>query len=479
METEIIQSDYNLKNVEDIFIHLKNNISNTKKTTAKERIKKLSQLEKYILDHRPKIQEAIYKDFKKNPIEVDTTEILSTVGLIRHAKKNLKAWMKPKRVGTPLSMLGTGSKIIYEPKGVVLIISPWNYPFYLAISPLIYAIAAGNTVAIKPSEISSHTSNFLETMIDDLYPDNEVKVVLGGVETSTKLLEQKFNHIFFTGSPQIGKVVMSAAAKHLTSVTLELGGKSPTVIMEDTDLKDAADKITWGKFINVGQTCVAPDYVLIHKNKVQEFVDQMQNTINEFYSPDGEVIKHSKDYCRIISIKHFYRLKEMIEDAAEKGATVIMNGEFDPEERYIPPTLITNVTEEMIVMQEEIFGPILPIKTYSDIQEAYDYINSKEKPLALYAFGNKKKELQKVIKNTSAGGTCINEVIVHINNPDLPFGGVNNSGIGKSHGKFGFIGFSNERAILKNRVGMTGIKPIYPPYGKLASKLTDFIIKNF
>ncbi|OHX67277.1 aldehyde dehydrogenase family protein [Flammeovirga pacifica] len=476
MENVIITSDQNVQNIEDIFIHLRKNTQAIKDTNAKQRIKKLKSLEKYILDHRSEIQSAIHHDFKKNPTETDATEILSTLGLLRHTKKNLKKWMKPTKVGTPLSMLGTSSKVIEEPKGVCLIISPWNYPFYLAIGPLIYAIAAGNTVALKPSELSSNTSLFIEKMVKELFPPDEINVILGGVETSTKLLEKKFDHIFFTGSPQVGKVIMNAAAKHLTSVTLELGGKSPTVLLNDTDLKDAADKITWGKFINAGQTCIAPDYCLIPKELETQFIDQMQNTINEFYSPDGEIIELSKDFARIISKKHFLRLQHLIHDAAEKGATVMMNGEMHEDSKYIPPTIISNVSDDMLIMQEEIFGPILPIKTYTQIEEALSYISSKEKPLALYIFGQKKKDINHVLKNTTAGGTSINETVIHINNPELPFGGVNNSGIGKSHGIYGFKGFSNQRAILKNRVGMTGIKPVYPPYGNLATKLLDFII---
>ncbi|MBB6463800.1 aldehyde dehydrogenase family protein [Flammeovirga kamogawensis] len=478
MNTSVI-IDNNTQNIEDIFIHLKKNATTIKKTTVKERIKKLEKLEHYILDHREEIHEAIYKDLKKNPVEVDTSEILTIVGLIRHTKKHLKSWMKPNKVSTPLSMLGTSSYVLHEPKGVCLIIAPWNYPFYLAISPLIYAIAAGNTVAIKPSELSEHTSLYIQKMVYSLYSTDEVIVILGGVGVSTTLLKQKFNHIFFTGSSNVGKVVMKAAVNNLASVTLELGGKSPTVICKDADLKDASDKITWGKFLNAGQTCIAPDYALIHKSVEKEFVEQMTNTINEFYSPNGELIKASPDLCRIINKDHFNRLKGLLEDASEKGATIIMNGEMDEASKYMPPTLVTNVTNDMRLMQEEIFGPIYPIKSFDKIEEAFEIIEEKEKPLALYIFAKKKKTIKKVLQNTTAGGTCINETILHINNPDLPFGGINNSGIGKSHGKYGFVGFSNQRAVLKNRVGLTSVKPVYPPYGKLASKLTDFIIKYF
>ncbi|AZQ64179.1 aldehyde dehydrogenase family protein [Flammeovirga pectinis] len=478
MNTSVI-IDNNTQNIEDIFIHLKKNATTIKKTSVKERIKKLEKLEHYILDHRDEIHEAIYKDLKKHPVEVDTSEVLTIVGLIRHTKKHLKSWMKPNKVSTPLSMLGTSSYVLHEPKGVCLIIAPWNYPFYLAISPLIYAIAAGNTVAIKPSELSEHTSLYIQKMISMLYSIDEVVVILGGVDVSTTLLKQKFNHIFFTGSSNVGKVVMKAAVNNLASVTLELGGKSPTVICKDADLKDASDKITWGKFLNAGQTCIAPDYALIHKSVEKEFVEQMTNTINEFYSPNGELIKASPDLCRIINKDHFNRLKGLLEDASEKGATIIMNGEMDEATKYMPPTLVTNVTNDMRLMQEEIFGPIYPIKSYDKIEEAFEIIEEKEKPLALYIFAKKKKTIKKVLQNTTAGGTCINETILHINNPDLPFGGINNSGIGKSHGKYGFVGFSNQRAVLKNRVGLTSVKPVYPPYGKLASKLTDFIIKYF
>ncbi|KXX67919.1 aldehyde dehydrogenase family protein [Flammeovirga sp. SJP92] len=478
MDTIIDLSPSELK-IEDIFIQLKNNTKNIKDTSAKPRIQKLEKLEQYILNHRDGIQKAIYADFKKNPTETDTTEILSTLGLLRHARRNLKKWMKIRKVGTPLSMLGTSSYVLPEPKGVCLIIAPWNYPFYLAMGPLIYAIAAGNTVAMKPSEISSNTSAFIQSMIEELFPANEVKVVQGGVEVSTALLKLKFNHIFFTGSPQVGKIVMRAAVENLTSVTLELGGKSPAVICEDADLKDATDKLTWGKFINAGQTCIAPDYILVPEKRKNEFVEQMSNTINEFYSPNGEVVSVSEDFCRIINHNHFNRLKSIIEDAADKGATIIMNGEMDENTKFIPPTIVTNVTNDMRIMQEEIFGPILPVMEYNALEEAFSVIEEKEKPLALYIFGKKKKLIKKVLNNTTAGGTCINDTILHINNPELPFGGVNNSGIGKSHGKYGFDGFSNLRAVLKNRVGMTGIKPIYPPYGNLANKLINFIVKYF
>ncbi|MBD0403349.1 aldehyde dehydrogenase family protein [Flammeovirga sp. EKP202] len=478
MDTIIDLSPSELK-IEDIFIQLRNNAKNIKDTNAKERIQKLEKIEQYILKYREDIQKAVYNDFRKSPTEADTTEILSTLGLLRHAKRNLRKWMKPRKVGSPLNMLGTSSYILPEPKGVCLIIAPWNYPFYLAITPLVYAIAAGNTVMIKPSEISNHTATFIQTMMDDLFPSDEVKVVQGGVDVSTALLKLKFNHIFFTGSPQVGKIVMRAAVEHLTSVTLELGGKSPAVICEDADLKDTTDKMTWGKFINAGQTCIAPDYVLIPKSRKEEFIEQMSNTINEFYSPNGEVVSVSEDFCRIINHNHFNRLKSIIEDAADKGATIIMNGEMDENTKFIPPTIVTNVSNDMKIMQEEIFGPILPVMEYEQLEDAFNIIEEKEKPLALYIFGKNKKLIRKVLNNTTAGGTCINETILHINNPELPFGGVNNSGIGKSHGKFGFDGFSNQRAVLKNRIGMTTIKTIYPPYGNLAKKLTDLMIKYF
>lgn len=432
-------------------------------STAQQRIAKLKALKQLVLEHREEIHDAVYKDFRKAPAEADIGETLNILSSITHACKHLHKWMKPRRVPTPLNLVGSSSRIVYEPKGVVLIISPWNYPFNLAIDPLVYAIAAGNTAILKPSEITPHTSALIKRMLAKLFKEEEVAVFEGDASVATELLKQPFDHIFFTGSPQLGKVVMRAAAENLTSVTLELGGKSPVVVDETTDLQDAANKITYGKFLNCGQTCIAPDYVLVHDSIKDNFVETMRKTIQQFYGDKGDV-QQSTSLPRIVNQRHFNRVKKLMDDAVSKGAQVAEGGQSDASDNYVAPTLLTNVSDEMEVMHEEIFGPILPIKSYKTLQEATDYINTKPKPLAMYIFGKSKQNREFLLKNTTAGGTSVNETLMHIANPDLPFGGVNNSGIGKTHGLHGFIGFSNERAVL-TRWGLSGlIKGLYPPY---------------
>ncbi|UZR95559.1 aldehyde dehydrogenase family protein [Chondrinema litorale] len=443
----------------------------------KERLTNLKKLEAVVLKYREDIQEAIYQDFKKNHVESDFLEVLPTVLEVRHAIKKLKKWMKPKNAGMPLALFGTKSRIITEPKGVCLIIAPWNYPFILAISPLIYALAAGNNVILKPSEITTHTSALMKKMIAETFREEHVTVIEGDVQTATELLEKPFNHIFFTGSPVVGKIVMKAAAQHLSSITLELGGKSPVIIDESADVNDAAEKITWGKLINNGQTCISPDYLLIHKDKKAEFVQNVKSRINQFYNQDGKGVESSNDYCRIINEKHYQRVSDLIGDALDRGAVLEEGGNTNSESNYIAPTLLSNVTLDTQIMEDEIFGPVLPIITYDHIDEAIKIIRSKEKPLSLYIFSKSKKAQKYILKNTSAGGTAVNDVILHIAHNDLPFGGVNNSGIGKSHGKYGYLAFSNERAVLYQRIGLTSAKPFYPPYDSKVKKMIDLLLK--
>ncbi len=453
------------KEVQRIFEAQKQFAPTLRQSTAQERIAKLKKLKAIILHYRDQVHEAVYKDFKKSSAEADLGEIFGVLASITHTVKHLKQWMKPKRVPTPLNMLGSSSKVYFEPKGVTLIISPWNYPFQLAIDPLLYAIAAGNTAIVKPSEITPNTSALIKKMLNEVFNENEVAVLEGDAMVAQSLLKQPFDHIFFTGSPMLGKVVMEAAAKHLTSVTLELGGKSPTIVDETTNIKDAAEKIVWGKFMNCGQTCIAPDYILVQESIKDKLVEEMKTTIKKLYGQEGTVaIEQSPDYTRVVNQRHFNRVKSLLEDALDKGAKVLEGGEMNGNDNFIAPTLITDVDDSMQVMEEEIFGPILPIKSFKNLQEATDYVNSKPKPLALYCFSKDAKNQAFVIKNTSAGGSAINETLAHISNPDLPFGGVNNSGIGKTHGYYGFLAFSNERAVLKQRIGWTTLKMLYPPY---------------
>ncbi|MCL4124206.1 UNVERIFIED_CONTAM: hypothetical protein GTU68_004230 [Idotea baltica] len=460
----------------DLFESQKTNQFHIGNTSYKVRIKKLNQLKKALeYTYKQELREALYADFKKPHLETDITELYLVIKEIKHAKANLKSWTQRKRVETPLTLLGTSSWVKHEPKGVCLIISPWNYPINLTFGPLVSAIAAGNTVIIKPSEMTPHTSAVMSKIVKDLFDENEVALVEGEVEVSQELLKLPFNHIFFTGSPQVGKVVMTAAAKHLTSVTLELGGKSPTIIDESANIKAAIKNIVWGKYLNNGQTCIAPDYVLIHESKKDEFINAYQSKVLEYYSEDAS---ESKSYSRVVNEKHFKRLVNHIQDAKEKGATIEIGGDFDSNSNFIAPTLISNISDDASLLNEEIFGPIFPIKTYKILDEAINYINSKEKPLALYIYSKNQKSIKTIINNTRAGGTCINTNAIHFSNHNLPFGGSNNSGIGKTHGLYGFQEFSNARAVLK-RYTFGPLNLLFPPYNNFKQKLVDLTIKWF
>ncbi|HXH18761.1 MAG TPA: aldehyde dehydrogenase family protein [Chitinophagales bacterium] len=455
------------------------NKQNVKKTTAKERKRKLNALKKKIFEHREAIRQALFHDFRKAPAETDITEIYPSVSEIRHAVDRLEEWMHPLTVETPISFFGTSAKVIYEPKGCTLIISPWNYPFQLCIIPLVSAVAAGNCSIIKPSEYTPHTAAILKSVLKEVFNENEVAVVEGDYTVSQELLRLKFDHIFFTGSPAVGKIVMKAAAEHLTSVTLELGGKSPVIVDETANVKASARRIAWGKLLNNGQTCIAPDYLFVHESRYSEFIDELKKSVANEYGRTEEEIKRSPDYCRIINSRHHARVKKLIEDAVEKGATVVMGGKIDDADNYISPTVLTDVPKDAEVLHEEIFGPVLPVLTYRDIKEPLDYINSKEKPLALYVFSKSRKNIDTVLSNTSAGGTCINETLLHNAQPNLPFGGVNNSGIGNSHGYYGFKAFSHERAILKQHLPKGSMENMYPPYKGFVLKMIDFTLKYF
>lgn len=453
------------------------NKQNIKNTTAKDRRKKLKALKEVVLQKREAIQQALYNDFRKAPAETELTEIATVIVEIKHTLANFEEWMQPQSVDTPLSFFGTSSKLVYEPKGSTLIIAPWNYPFQLALIPLVSAVAAGNTALIKPSEYTPHTSTIIREVVKAVFNENEVAVIEGDHSVSQELLRLKFDHIFFTGSPQVGKIVMRAAAEHLASVTLELGGKSPVIVDETANVSRSARRIVWGKFINNGQTCIAPDYLLVHESKYSELIDELKKNIGKFYGESDEAIKQSPDYCRIVNARHHARIKKLVEDAIDKGANVATGCKIDDSENYISPTLLTDVPLNSEIMEEEIFGPVLPILKYNDINQALALINSKEKPLALYIFSGKQKNIDNIMQNTSAGGTSINETMLHNSQPNVPFGGVNNSGIGSAHGIFGFKAFSHERAVLRQHMPQGGIEHMYPPYKGIVPKLIQFAAK--
>jgi aldehyde dehydrogenase (NAD+) len=446
------------------------------KTTAKERKEKLKRLEAVFLARREDIRKALYDDFRKHPSEVDLTEIFPVTSEIKHANRHLSKWMRPHKVSTPMALLGARSYIHYEPKGVVLIIAPWNFPINLCFGPLVAAIAAGNCIMVKPSEHTPHASAVTRSIIEEVFDESEVAVIEGAVETSTALLAQPFNHIFFTGAPEIGKIVMEAASKHLASVTLELGGKSPTIVDESAQVDAAAHRVAWAKYTNNGQICLAPDYVFVHESKKDEFIEKLTKNIEKFYGIDA---KKSESYARIVNNRHYHRLNGYLEDAKQRGATVTYGGRIDASEDYIEPTVLTDVDPTSQVMTEEIFGPLLPISTFKTLDEPIAVINSKEKPLALYVYSRNKANIERIIRNTRAGGTCINHSAVHFFNNYLPFGGSNNSGIGKGHGFFGFEAFSNARGILKQVTPFTALDLLTAPYNALKQKLIDLSIKLF
>lgn len=461
-----------LEEILKIYDAQKKNFQKVKEMSVADRLKKIKKLRKVVLEKREKIQQALWNDFHKPSLQVDVSEIYPVIAEAKNFEAHLYDWISPKEVDTPLMLLGTNSKIIHEPKGAVLLLCPWNYPFQIPLKNMIAAFAAGNTVIIKPSEFTPHTDEMIREVIKEVFAENEVAVISGDHTVSAELLNLRFDHIHFTGSPLHGKSVMKKAAETLTSVTLELGGKSPTIIDDTANLKATAKNFLWGKFLNSGQTCIAIDYVLIDEKKKEEFVSILKETIRNAYGDNPE---SSPNDCRIVNAKHFGRLKKLLDDAISKGAKVEIGATTDEKQNYLSPTVLTNITPDMLLMEEEIFGPIVPIITYKKLDEAIRIINSKEKPLALYIFSKSDKNQTYIIERTSAGATCINETMIHNAHSNLPFGGVNNSGIGKSHGFYGFKEFVNERPILKAWNPPSNL--LLPPYKSFHKTLANIMLK--
>ncbi|MFC3416722.1 aldehyde dehydrogenase family protein [Algoriphagus hitonicola] len=476
---DIFESRINSSDFSQIFDYQYQTALAWRNSSLEERKNRIVKIRDWVKTNQDAIRKALTDDFNKPSIETDLSEIFPVTSEINHALKNLKAWMKSKKIKTPLSMTGTSAWIQYEPKGRALIIAPWNYPFSLAIGPLISALAAGCPVMLKPSEMTPATSLLIEEMINTCFDSEEVSVILGDAKVAEGLLALPFDHVFFTGSPQIGKLVMKQAAKHLSSVTLELGGKSPAIITSSADIQDAAQKIIWGKLINCGQTCVAPDYILIHQSQHKLLLSELRLAIQQYYDPQYKGIEQSPDYGRIINDRHFQRLAGYLDDAIEKGAQLEFGGTVNQHHRYIEPTLLSNINESMSISQEEIFGPLLPILTFDDIQEAIDYVNGKPKPLSLYIFDQEKSEREKILLSCSSGNAVINDCVLQFLHHEFPFGGVNNSGIGKSHGYHGFLAFSNEKGVLKQRVGLNNVTLLRPPYGIKTKQIINSLIKWF
>lgn len=451
---------------------------NSRKEPIPERKARLHRLLEWLLANRERVKEAVYKDFKKPAAEVDISEIYPVIAEIRHTLSHLDQWVRPVKVDASITYLGTRSEVRFEPKGVCLIIAPWNFPFNLCLGPLVSCLAAGNTAVLKPSEATPNTSALISQLVAEVF-EGEVVVFEGGKEISTQLLSLPFDHIFFTGSPAIGKIVMQAAAVNLTSVTLELGGKSPAIIHASADLKDTARRIAFGKFLNNGQTCIAPDYILISEVVKTKFLEELKQEITRLFGDGKKIDRQSSSYGRIVNSHHFRRIAELWEDSLKKGATVEISGEIVPGENYFHPAVLSNVSMDSRLMEEEIFGPILPIITFSSSEEVIQVINAKPKPLALYVFAKNKGFREEVLASTSAGTVCINDCVTQFTHPNLPFGGVNNSGIGKSHGKYGFLAFSNEKPVLKQKSGFALAYFFHPPFTARMQRLLEPVIRWF
>ncbi|PFH09756.1 aldehyde dehydrogenase (NAD+) [Collimonas sp. PA-H2] len=440
-----------------------------------ERIAKIRKLKAAVLANREAIIAAGFADFGKPAAEVELTEILPVIAEANDAIRKLGSWMKPKKVWPSRLSVGTQGYMQYEPKGRVLIVAPWNYPVNLSLGPLVSALAAGNTVIIKPSEMTPHASDVIGKILREVFVEDEVALFEGPAPVAQALLELPFDHIFFTGSPAVGKIVMAAAAKHLTSVTLELGGKSPTIVDESADLAMAAQNILWAKFTNNGQTCIAPDHVYVHASVKDAFLQHCIAALEQAYGKDAQQAE-SPFLARIVNERHAERVKALLDDAKARGARVVTGGQVDAGQRYIAPTLIDGIPDDAKIMSEEIFGPLLPIISFTELNTVIARINADPKPLALYMWSRKQANIDRVMQQTTSGGACINHCVVQFLHGNLPFGGVNNSGIGSGHGHHGFLAFSHERAVVRGRIMLA--KMFYPPYTATTRKLISLFIKT-
>ena len=445
------------------------------RSIAAERAAKLARLRDAIVAHRDAVCDAMWADFHKHAVEVELTELAPTLVDLDHARSNVAAWMQPAHVGGHWLLAGTRSEVRFEPRGVVLVMAPWNYPFGLVLTPLIAAVAAGNCVIVRPSEKVPRTAAVLQRIIRQAFDEREVAcLVEPGIDVAKAILAMPFDHLFFTGSTNMGRRVMAAAAEHLASVTLELGGKSPLIVDETADVDRAAERAAWGKFVNAGQTCIAPDYAVVHERVRDAFVAAAGDAVVRFYGPTEEARQESPYLARIIDRPAFERLQRLLSDSLAAGARVEIGGKVDAAERYIAPTILTGVGWDAPPMREEIFGPILPVLTYSSLDEVIANINARGKPLALYVFSRNEAFVERVLEKTSSGATSVNQVLLHFGNPNLPFGGVGESGQGSYHGLSGFRAFSHERAIMRQG-RFAPITLLFPPYNRLVRRIVKLL----
>ncbi|KAM6115385.1 aldehyde dehydrogenase family 3 member B1-like [Pterocles gutturalis] len=423
------------------------------------RVAQLEALGQFLEERKEDILEATARDMGKPPFEAEFSEILLSKNELHETLNNLSSWVKDEHVERNLVTRLDSAFVRKEPYGVVLVLAPWNYPIHLLLVPLIGAIAAGNCVIVKPSEMTKHTETLVAEVLPNYLDNDCFAVVTAGVEETTKLLENKFDYIFFTGSPAVGRIVMAAAAKHLTPVTLELGGKNPCYVSDTCDVQNVARRVAWGRFFNAGQTCIAPDYVLCTVETREKLLPALRKAIADFY---GSNPQESPDFSRIVGDKHFQRVQALL-----SSGRVAIGGETDEKERYIAPTVLVDLQPSDPIMQEEIFGPVLGIVTVANVEEAIEFINARERPLVVYAFSSDDKVVNQVLERTSSGGFCGNDTLMHVTLTSLPFGGIGSSGLGRYHGKFTFDAFSHQRGCLHRAMGREALNaPRYPPYGR-------------
>lgn len=474
----ISEHSVSLNPIETAFALQKEGFATFRGGPVKQRKTQLKALRTWIHQNRHAIQQALYDDFQKPAAEADAIEIFHVLSELKVALSHLNEWVRPRRVLASLALAGTHSRILYEPKGVCLIISPWNYPFALSAGPLVSALAAGNRVILKPSEHTPHTSALVRRMIDEVFEPNLVTMFEGGEDVARQLLALPFDHIFFTGSPAVGKHVMRAAAEHLASVTLELGGKSPAVVTQSARIKEAARRIAVAKFVNAGQTCIAPDYILVDASISDAFITALVDEIRNRFAAGGS-FQSSASYGRMINNRHFARIRGLVDEAVAAGANVVLDGPWHESSRFIHPVVLTHVPPGVRLLEEEIFGPVLPIILYNNLEEALRFIQERPNPLALYVFTQKDIVAEQILGQTSSGGACVNECAIHFLHHNLPFGGAGASGIGKAHGYYGFLAFSNEKPVLYQRNGFTSISMFYPPYTRGTTRLMEWFLKLF
>jgi aldehyde dehydrogenase (NAD+) len=447
-----------VETVSDIVGRLRTGVTDGVLADQGQRITQLRQLRRLLVEQEDRFVAALAADLAKPAVEAYTTEIGFTIAEIDHAIAGLPQWMAPERIKVPLTFKPGSARVVSQPLGVVLVIAPWNYPLQLSLAPLAAALSAGNAVVVKPSELAPATSAALADLVPAYLDSRAVAVVEGGAAEARVLLAEHFDHIFYTGGSKVAKIVLRAAAEHLTPVTLELGGKSPAIVAADADVDVAAHRITWGRFTNAGQTCVAPDYVLVHRDVEDELLGGILRVVHDFYGDDP---RSSADYGRIVDERHFDRLTELI--AAGGYEAVVTGGVGDRDTRYLAPTVLAGVQPDAAVMQEEIFGPILPVLAVADLDEAVRFVNARPAPLAMYLFTNDDASADRVIERTRSGGATVNHTMLHVALPDLPFGGVGASGTGAYHGKAGFDTFSHRRSVLA-KPARPDVPVLYPPY---------------